>query len=955
MKHKIFFLAVACMMLLCGLGNTISAAEGALYGQFTVNSNGDVVIFSQGNLQYQASSYNQWRFGLFQHDARLDNNEYAASDYTGWIDLFGFGCNGIERNPWEPSTDYTNDYKTDDVTGTIAGTDYDWAKCTITNGGSGTWRMLSADEWNYILTQRPNADKLQGRATIVDTEGYVLLPDDWDLENYATLFTPLAERDVNKYSTLEEWAVLEEKGAVFLPATGYRVGTKLYSGDAAYGTYWTGDLTTDATEAQVVKFSSTEMELTTGKRHCGRAVRLVQDATPAQKEIYAVYTSSEDGKVMTLYYDAYCEARNGMKDWKYYDDMPASEEARITGVSKIVLDVSMKNARPTSTKNWFRSSKAAKKIENLDFLNTEEVTDMSYMFAQCYNLSSVDVSGFKTGNVTDMSHMFYECYQMKSLDLSGFNTEKVTDMSSMFMSNHTLNSLNVSSFNTANVTDMSFMFAQCEPLKSLDLSSFNTEKVTNMAYMFATGVSLTSLDLSRFKTDNVTKMNSMFESCYALASLDMTNFNTEKVTDMSYMFSNCQTLTELNLSHFNTANVTDMRNMFANCYKLSSLDVSRFNTEKVTTMQYMFAGSHVLTELDLSSFNTPNVTSMDIMFYECSSLVSLNISNFNTANVTTMRSMFSKCNALESLDLSHFNTENVTDMNDMFRECEALKSLDLSNFNTEKLTDMSNMFSGCKALTSVNLCNFNPQNVTEYGMYYVFYECGELTTIYCKYDWSTCSAEATAMFTDCTKLKGPNGTEFDGTVTDKTYARPDGMDDKPGYFTALYSVKLKAEHGTISVKEKVDLDKVVYGTVLHLSVMEDEGFELAKWENYNPSTGLIVTSDTTVTAVIRAKIFTVRFLDWDENLLKREDVEYGESATPPDDPERKGFIFDGWDTDEWQNVTRDLKVYATYIKEDDAIDEIVNRQSSNRKLIIDDQLYILRDGKTYTVTGQEVK
>ena len=38
-----------------------------------------------------------------------------------------------------------------------------------------------------------------------------------------------------------------------------------------------------------------------------------------------------------------------------------------------------------------------------------------------------------------------------------------------------------------------------------------------------------------------------------------------------------------------------------------------------------------------------------------------------------------------------------------------------------------------------------------------------------------------------------------------------------------------------------------------------------------------------------------------------------------------------------------------------AIDEIVNRNSSNRKLIRDGQLLILRDGKTFTVTGQEVK
>jgi surface protein len=57
---------------------------------------------------------------------------------------------------------------------------------------------------------------------------------------------------------------------------------------------------------------------------------------------------------------------------------------------------------------------------------------MAYLFAFCYKLGSIDLSGFDTSNVTDMSAMFGVCKALKSLDLSSFDTSNVTDMTSMF-------------------------------------------------------------------------------------------------------------------------------------------------------------------------------------------------------------------------------------------------------------------------------------------------------------------------------------------------------------------------------------------------------------------------------------------------------------------------------------------------------------------------------------------
>lgn len=50
------------------------------------------------------------------------------------------------------------------------------------------------------------------------------------------------------------------------------------------------------------------------------------------------------------------------------------------------------------------------------------------MFQNCYELTSLDVSGFNTANVTGMSYMFAKCRKLSSLDVSHFSTSKVENM-----------------------------------------------------------------------------------------------------------------------------------------------------------------------------------------------------------------------------------------------------------------------------------------------------------------------------------------------------------------------------------------------------------------------------------------------------------------------------------------------------------------------------------------------
>lgn len=258
---------------------------GAIAGLFTINNDGDKVYFSQGNLQYQASTdtwkfaENQWDFvgGLGENDVHVGNvegstNNAISATYNGWIDLFGWGTSGY-HNPYDEYNTqyhpysyegslygpYTNMPDTD-LTGTSV--EYDWGVHNpISNGGNqaGLWRVLTKDEWNYVFYTR-NASTVGGinnaryvNATVNGVNGIILFPDVYDHPAY--LPYPLqintdAYYGINTYSS-EAWNAMESLGCVFLPAAGCRKQTSTivqiyYSGNlnyyvypcGIYGTYW---------------------------------------------------------------------------------------------------------------------------------------------------------------------------------------------------------------------------------------------------------------------------------------------------------------------------------------------------------------------------------------------------------------------------------------------------------------------------------------------------------------------------------------------------------------------------------------------------------------------------------------------------------------------------------------------------------------------------------------------
>lgn len=183
-------------------------------------------------------------------------------------------------------------------------------------------------------------------------------------------------------------------------------------------------------------------------------------------------------------------------------------------IYKVVFDASFACARPTSCYRWFYGCTNLTEIKGIENLNTEKVTNMGFMFYDCYALTSLDVSKFDTQNVEDMSNMFASCEKLKSLNVSNFNTQNVKNMSLMFYNCIGLTSLDLSKFNTQNVENMRNMFRRCKGLNSLDLSKFDTQNVTDMSYMFWNSSALTTIYVSdKFVTTKVSSGAKMFQGC----------------------------------------------------------------------------------------------------------------------------------------------------------------------------------------------------------------------------------------------------------------------------------------------------------------------------------------------------------------------------------------------------------------------------------------------------------
>ncbi len=269
---------------------TLELPVGAIDGMFSVSAS-QQVCFSQGNLQYQAST-GTWRFANNQYDYLGSANNSISPTFSGWIDLFAWGTSGWNNgntyfHPWDTQN---NGYSSQgfgygptegssylyNLTGTYANADWGVYN-SISNGGNqpNVWRTLTREEWIYVFNTRSTVSGIRyAKAQVNNVNGIILLPDNWN----ATYFSlNNVNNSVASFSsntiTLSQWSTIEQYGSVFLPASGFRSGASTYGVDNL-GDYWSTSNSSSG-GAYSVGFSDGSFSIESDIRYWGFSVRLV--------------------------------------------------------------------------------------------------------------------------------------------------------------------------------------------------------------------------------------------------------------------------------------------------------------------------------------------------------------------------------------------------------------------------------------------------------------------------------------------------------------------------------------------------------------------------------------------------------------------------------------------------------------------------------------------------------
>ena len=306
-------------------------------------------------------------------------------------------------------------------------------------------------------------------------------------------------------------------------------------------------------------------------------------------------------------------------------------------------------------------------------------------------------------------------------------------------------------------------------LQSIEgMNYLNTSEVTNMAWMFSYCENLTSLDLSSFNTSKVTKMKDMFYNCSNLRTIYVGNgWSTAAVTSSAMMFTNCTSLVggkgttyiytnpkDKTYAHIdggtsNPGYFTEKPKEAYACYTSENTTLTFYYDNQRSSHSYF-------TTYDLNTGSNEPDWDTDGTKADVTKVVFA--PSFVGARPTTTYRWFYQMTNLQAIEgICNLNTSEVTNMFGMFGVCKKMKILDLSSFNTAKVNNMGGMF----------------------------WKCSELQTIYVGDGWSTAAVTGSSrMFEDCTELKGGQGTSYNSSYVDKTYAHIDGGPSYPGYFTA---------------------------------------------------------------------------------------------------------------------------------------------------------------------------
>ena len=95
--------------------------------------------------------------------------------------------------------------------------------------------------------------------------------------------------------------------------------------------------------------------------------------------------------------------------------------------------------------------------------DTSLITDISYKFALCESLKSLNVDNLNTAKVETFENMFYNCKSLTSLNLEHFTNPSATSLYRMFYGCENLEYINIKNFEEIENMNIDEMFEDIRP------------------------------------------------------------------------------------------------------------------------------------------------------------------------------------------------------------------------------------------------------------------------------------------------------------------------------------------------------------------------------------------------------------------------------------------------------------------------------------------------------------
>ena len=314
---------------------------------------------------------------------------------------------------------------------------------------------------------------------------------------------------------------------------------------------------------------------------------------------------------------------------------------------KLTTVIFPQNSTSSNIENFMEMFAHAESLTsiNLTYFSFVKAKNMTHMFNGCNKLSTIILpkENNTSTSLQEVKYMFYDCKELTSIDLSGISFLIVKDLSYMFYGCNNLETLilptnekvnNVVDFSNK-IEKMSYTFYNCSKLKYIDLTNISFSEAKNLEFMFANCSHLLEIKFNQNeKVTNINNMNGTFANCTSIISIDISHIYINNNAILDSLFLNCFSLREINLFNIDTTKSFSTFNFLnndylKNCsyYNLDNIHFNKSSVFKACSQSIFFHKCGPCINSDnLDEYCIININNIYLNFYFFESELNLSIS-----------------------------------------------------------------------------------------------------------------------------------------------------------------------------------------------------------------------------------------------------------------------------------------------------------------------------------------